>query len=83
MPEKKRDDRKADGDRKNDPTVSQTLAEWFYRILLNLGLVISAPYYFRRMQRRGGWKAARRLALAPRPKAAAPKLNASRAQVKF
>ena len=54
MPKKKRDDRKADGDRNNDPTMSQTLVEWFYRILLNLGLVISAPYYFRRMQRRGG-----------------------------
>ena len=56
MPKKKRDDRKADGDRSNDPTMSQTLVEWFYRILLNLGLVISAPYYFRRMQRRGGWR---------------------------
>lgn len=56
MAENKRNDQVADGDPGYRPAVSQTLVQWFYRFLFNIGLALSAPYYFRRMKRRGGWK---------------------------
>jgi hypothetical protein len=28
-----------------------------YNILFNLGFVLSSPYYFWRLRRRGGWRA--------------------------
>ena len=48
-----------------DPTIQKDLTnramtpawvQWAYRGLFNLGLGLSAPYYARRMARRGGWK---------------------------
>lgn len=36
--------------------VSAGLVQWIYRTLFNLGLLISFPYYYRRMSRRGGWR---------------------------
>lgn len=30
--------------------------QWIYRTLFNLGFILSFPYYFRRMARRGGWR---------------------------
>ena len=36
--------------------VSAGPVQWIYRTLFNLGLLISFPYYYRRMSRRGGWR---------------------------
>ena len=36
--------------------ISAGPVQWIYRTLFNLGLLISFPYYFRRMSRRGGWR---------------------------
>lgn len=36
--------------------VSAGPIQWIYRTLFNLGFLISLPYYFRRMSRRGGWQ---------------------------
>ena len=37
-------------------SVSPGPIQWIYRTLFNLGLLLSFPYYFRRMSRRGGWR---------------------------
>ena len=39
-----------------NPAGTPAWVQWGYRGLFNLGLGLSAPYYARRMARRGGWK---------------------------
>ena len=39
-----------------NPAGTPAWVQWGYRGLFNLGLGLSAPYYARRMAKRGGWK---------------------------
>ena len=32
------------------------MIRWLYNLLFNLGLVVAAPFYFLKLQRRGGWR---------------------------